>query len=243
MVYSESVAGSAPGVLGPGSPLFAVPPWRGSSTPGAAQAVSFFDMTWRPVSWVGVVRWALVVAWWLVLVAAGLLVVVLVFGLVQPARVRVSMPVLLAMAPVTGHGGGGSARVVVVGGSLRVGGSRAVLLVAFAVVAVALAVVAVIVFELRGLVAGMGPGRPFAMGAGRRLRRIGVAVLGGELLRAGVVLAGGWWAQATLRVPGVGFRHPFAVQADVLVLGVLLVGLGAVFDVGARLQHDQDLTI
>jgi Helix-turn-helix len=76
---------------------------------------------------VGVVRWVLTAAWWLVLVAAGSLVVVLVYGLVQPARMRVSMPVLLAMASVTGHGGGGSARVTVVGGSLRVGGSRALI--------------------------------------------------------------------------------------------------------------------
>lgn len=208
-----------------------------------ARAVSFVDMGWRSVSWVGVVRWALRLAWWGVLLAAGVLVAVVIFGLLQPARMRVSMPVLLAMAPVTGHGGSGSVRVLMVGGSLSVGGSRAVLLVGFGVVAVALAVAAITVFQLRALVAGMGPGRPFAVGAGRRLRWIGAAVVAGELLRASVVLAGGWWAQATLRVPGVRFRHPFAVQVEVVVLGLLLVGLGAVFDVGARLQHDQDLTI
>ncbi len=117
------------------------------------------------------------------------------------------------------------------------------LLVAFAVILIEIAVLGLIVFQLRGLVAPMSAGRPFGAGAGRRVRWIGVAVLVGELVRAGVLLAGGWWAQASLRVPGVRFRHPLLLQSDVLVLGVVLVLLGGLFDVGARLQQDQDLTI
>ncbi len=204
-------------------------------------------MGWRSVSAsavLGGIRVGLLVAWCLLLAAAGVLAVVVVYGMVQPARMRVSMPAVLAMAPLVGRvGGGGSVRVVVSGGSLSVGGSRLVLLVGFAVIVIEIAVLGVVVWQLRQLAASISRGRPFAAGAGRRVRWIGGAVLVGELVRAGVLLAGGWWAQANLRVPGVRFRHPFALQIDLVVLGLLLILLGGVFDVGARLQHDQDLTI
>ncbi len=186
-------------------------------------------------------------AWYLLLAGGVAVIVLLIVGVLRPGRVRVSMPAFLDMdssayaiyARYPRERGSLSA----VTAQLGVPGSRPLLIAAAAVIVVALGLAALVVFQLRRLLTAVVAGRPFATESARRVRLIGAAVLAAELLRAAVLFGASWWAHGHLHADGVRFREVFPVRLEVILLGVLLVLLGQVFDLGARLQQDHDLTI
>lgn len=194
-----------------------------------------------------VVKRLLDVGWYLLLAFSVVAPALLVVGLLHPDRVRVSIPAFVDLDPsaymISSKSAGQEAVVHGLAGDVSLAGSRAGLIVTAAVIFMGLGLALLVVFQLRALLAGVVGGRPFAVDSARRVRLIGIAVLAAELLRAVVLFAASWWARDHLRARGVSFREVFPLRIEVLLLGVLLVLLGEVFGVGARLQHDHDLTI
>ncbi len=186
-------------------------------------------------------------AWYLLLAGAIVAVLLVIAGLLRPGHVRISIPAFLSLDPsthpITSAYPGRHAELHGVTGELSIPGSRTLLVVTFAVIAVGLGLAGLVVFQLRRLLAGMMGGRAFAADSARRVRIIAVAVLAAELLRAVVLSAASWWAHNHLHGTGLAFREVFPVRIDVLLLALMLVLLGEVFRLGARLQDDHDLTI
>ncbi len=192
--------------------------------------------------WLAVATVGLAMVWWVVLVGSAALIAVLAMLAAVGAPLRVWVPVRLALSS-------GSVRVrppvSLSGGtaSLGVRGSGPAVLMVLGVVAVGVSLLLVIIFQLRRLVAALRAGRPFTAGNARRVTVVGVTLVLSELLRAGVLLAGSWWAARHFHASGVVFRAGFPVRIEVLAAGALLIVFAEVFHYGAALQQDHDLTI
>lgn len=104
-------------------------------------------------------------------------------------------------------------------------------------------VVLCIVFLLRRIFQSVIDGEPFSLANASRLRAIGIIIM-----VAGVLfpLAQYLTAKAVLSrvaVDGIPLNPPFSFELDMVVLGLMLVALSTVFTHGARLEHDQSLTV
>ncbi|HSK95916.1 MAG TPA: DUF2975 domain-containing protein [Euzebyales bacterium] len=201
-----------------------------------------------PTALTSVLRRVLDVLWYAVVVGAPLIGAVVALGVVQGWGPTVEMPLHFTPDP-TAHeisgpiAGMRNARIEDAAGTLRFEAHPAVVLGALAIALMGVVVVLVVLHQLRGLVATLSAGTPFVLANARRLRVVGLAVIGSELATVGVKLALSLWATHNLTVQGLTIRWEFRPHIAVLLLGALILLIAEVFRVGTRLQQDHDLTI
>jgi Protein of unknown function (DUF2975) len=199
----------------------------------------------RTVASLTVVKVALDVAWWLIFLGAGALVLLFGIAAALGVNLRVSVPVFMSLPP-------GSYRIAArtsgatlhdVTGQLSLSGSKPAIFVSLGVIVVAAGLVLFIVQQLRRLLETVRRGKPFTAANARRVTIVGVAVVVSELLRASVLLVGSWWVAHHVPATGIRFRAGFPLRLEVLAAGVLLIVFAEVFRLGVALQEDHDLTI
>ncbi|MHB2023817.1 MAG: DUF2975 domain-containing protein [Mycobacteriales bacterium] len=191
-----------------------------------------------------VVKAALDVAWFVLLVGSVMAAGVIIAAMALGAHPYLDFPVAFAIHGTYAVAGSGQhASVVGAGGQLRLRPPVEVVALGLVFVAAGIAFALVVLAQLRALVGQALAGSPFGTGAARRVRLIGVAIVVMEATRALVVLAGSAWARSHVSGPGLSFRASFPLDLAVVGLGVLVAALGEVFPIGEALQADHDLTI
>ena len=86
-------------------------------------------------------------------------------------------------------------------------------------------------------------GQPFIAANARRLRRVAVAVIASELVRASMVSFDQYYAMTHFRATGLIFDASFIVDFSAIVLGLVILAIAEVFAAGTRLDEDQALTV
>lgn len=86
-------------------------------------------------------------------------------------------------------------------------------------------------------------GQPFSDANARRLRRVAVAVIAGEVGRASMVAFNQFYAKAHFTATGLLFDWSFNIDGFAVVLGLIILAIAEVFAAGTRLDEDQALTI
>jgi hypothetical protein len=190
------------------------------------------------------------VAWWACLIAIVPLVLMLPVFLFAQVEEPVEMGVLarfqltgsaLAAAPAAGP----VETVQVRGqGLLRIPqDDKTALFLQILAVIVVLAVVLYVLRHLRALLRSVREGRPFEPGNARRIRDVGLAVVGWNLLAPVAKYAVGKVVLDGVRLPGVALKPPLDFQPDGLFLGLSILVLAEVFRRASLLQQDQNLTV
>jgi hypothetical protein len=86
-------------------------------------------------------------------------------------------------------------------------------------------------------------GQPFTPVNASRLRRVAIAVIAGELLRASMVAFNQFYAKTHFTATGLLFDWSFNIDFFGIVLGLIILAIAEVFAAGTRLDEDQALTI
>ena len=86
-------------------------------------------------------------------------------------------------------------------------------------------------------------GQPFIDANARRLRRVAVAVIAGELVRAAMVFFNQFYAKTHFTATGLLFDASFNIDFFAVVLGLIVLAIAEVFAAGTRLDEDRALTI
>lgn len=191
-----------------------------------------------------VLKRVLDVAWFVLLIGSVVAATALVVAMAVGDHLHVTFPVAFSVRGTFVVAGSSHPASVTQGSGrlsiqLSAGLTAAVLALVVAVVGFAL----VVLHQLRALMSEALAGSPFGTRSARRVRVIGVAIIGVEVFRALVVFAGSLWAQSHVHGPGLSFRAAFPVNLEVVGLGILVVLLAEVFRHGAALQVDHDLTV
>lgn len=209
----------------------------------------------RTLSFILAGLWYLCLAWNAVML---IFLIALIGGVEMPERVKVFVPLPIN---VTYENAGGADRtpavqpegVAVVAGHtdviVNVKEVKDRIILTIAVLLLSLAAL-LIVRELRAILREVKSGRPFSAENPRRLRRIGWLVL------ALGPLEGGWtfWMASRfldrLAIPGATLSinpelHLFIgdFNFNSILLGLLILLIAQIFELGVRLQEEQDLTI
>lgn len=116
-------------------------------------------------------------------------------------------------------------------------------LLAGLVMAVAAAAWLFIVSQFRGLLGALRTGAPFASTNELRVRRIGVTVIAFAFGQAVLAWGAGLFLEHSMHADGITLDTHFALDVPVVLLGVVLLALSAVFRAGIELAEDQALTI
>ncbi len=191
-----------------------------------------------------ILKRALDVAWYVVLVGSVLAVAFLVAEVARGAHPNVDFPVAFILHgtyAVTGTSR--RASIVQAGGQLTVRPPAELVAAGLVFVLAGAAFILVVLHQLRTLMGEALAGPPFGTGSARRVRLIGIAIIVVEVARALLVLSGSLWAQSHVSGPGLSFRAAFPINVEVVGLGILVVLLAEVFRHGTDLQADHDLTI
>ena len=101
----------------------------------------------------------------------------------------------------------------------------------------------VVLYQLRRVFGTLAAGDPFVRENATRIRMIGFAVLGMELVRVLVLSAQAYYLRANFSFTGIQLRtlpHP---DLGVLFLGLVLLVIAEVFRQGADLREEQSLTV
>ena len=112
-----------------------------------------------------------------------------------------------------------------------------------ALVAVMLALVLWVLGQLRGVFRTLRDGRPFVPENASRIRRIGYAVILGELARAALVFSSNAYAMTHFSAQGLRFDARPDLNLFAIVHGLIILAIAEVFRAGTRLDEDQSLTI
>lgn len=100
-----------------------------------------------------------------------------------------------------------------------------------------------IVGQLRAVLRSLIHGNPFVPDNARRLRRVALAVLIGEFVRAAIVYAENLYAATHVTAAGVMFDTWPRLDVGTLGHGLIILVIAEVFRVGTRLDEEQALTI
>jgi hypothetical protein len=129
-------------------------------------------------------------------------------------------------------------------GLLRLDGAPGALRVTnTAIVVLLLAVALWILRQFTALFRALRAEQFFLAANAVRVRRIGWAVILGELARAAIVCFENSWAMQHVTVAGLRLESHFQVNAFAIVCGVMILALAEVFREGARLDREASLTI
>ncbi|HET9195994.1 MAG TPA: DUF2975 domain-containing protein [Vicinamibacterales bacterium] len=97
--------------------------------------------------------------------------------------------------------------------------------------------------QLQKVVSTMRKGQPFVAANAKRLRRVAVAVVAGEVLRAGLVFVDQFYAKTHFTAAGLLFDASFNVDFFEVFLAFVIFAIAEVFAAGTRLDEDHALTI
>lgn len=173
-------------------------------------------------------------AWYLGLIAVGLLVVLQVYFRVGLMRGPEQFP--------------GSLQIETPGLVFRFtdgmpGPSLAQFVLQFFLILFLLAIGLLVLYQLRKIFATLAGETPFTGENVRRIRIIGIAVVTGSLLSTIVHFMIGLYISNIVHLPGLELYANFKVDISGIFLGVVVIILAEVFRYGASLQEEQDLTV
>lgn len=188
--------------------------------------------------------------WWLSIAAialVGALLVLLAAHAIHSGAIGVGSYLQLPPSTykLTAHQlGGSSAELRNVSAAVAFSRPRAAfVLVAGAILAVAGAWLLTVLHQLRQLVGSAQKGEMFAPANAGRIQRLGIAVIGFELVRSVAEWAGSLYLKDNVNARGLSLRAHLALNVPVLLVGLLLLVLAAAFGLGTQLQEDHDLTV
>ena len=121
--------------------------------------------------------------------------------------------------------------------------SRASVAGPLALVAVMLALVLWVLSQLSAVFRSLRDRRPFVPDNAIRIRRIGYAVIAGELARAVLIFSANSYAMTHFSADGLRFDARPDVNVFAIVHGLIILAIAEVFRAGTRLNEDQSLTI
>ncbi len=173
-------------------------------------------------------------AWYLGLIAVGLLVVLQVYFLVGLIRGSDQFP--------------GSLQIETPGLVFRFTDgmpepARTQFVLMLILYLILLAVGLLVLYQLRKIFATLAGETPFTGENVRRIRIIGIAVIAGSLLSTVAHFMLGIYISNIVQMPGLELYANFKVDISGIFLGAVVIILAEVFRYGARLQEEQDLTI
>lgn len=199
--------------------------------------------------------------WWWVLVASTLLcILVLVSGVnvaiqigpngepnfVAGSTAEMVLPVAFQLdadtARVTSVDRSNRGAIEKAGGRLRLA-TPARPWIAMAAAAVVMALVLWIVAELAALCRSVRDGQPFARANVGRVRRLALALVLAEAVRAVVVYTAHAYVASHFAADHLRFTASPHVDAPAIVSAMILLVLAEVFRTGTRLDEDQSLTV
>jgi hypothetical protein len=135
-------------------------------------------------------------------------------------------------------------RIDRVEGSLRISPDDRRVLVANAVAFLLVTVFTLFVIdELRAVLKTLIQGSPFVASNATHIRRIGLAVIVGELVRTAVVFAENYYATTHVAIAGVQFDAWPSVSLSTIGCGLIILVIAEVFRIGTRLDEEQSLTV
>ena len=121
--------------------------------------------------------------------------------------------------------------------------SRASVAGPMALVAVMLAFILWALSQLIAVFRTLRDRQPFVPDNAIRIRRIGYAVIAGELARAVLVFSANTYAMTHFSADGLRFDARPDLNLFAIVHGLIILAIAEVFRVGTRLNEDQSLTI
>ena len=158
-----------------------------------------------------------------------------------PVTVEVDAGTHRVTAPSLGIDDGQLSRL---GGSLRFPARKGPLFIAnLTILAGSLALALWVLGQLRGLFRTLRDGRPFVPSNATRVRRIGWAVILGELAWSAVMFFENYYAMTHFSAPGLSFDARLHVDVFAIISGLIILVISEVFREGTRLDEDRSLTI
>jgi hypothetical protein len=97
--------------------------------------------------------------------------------------------------------------------------------------------------QLRAVLRTVRDGRPFVPVNATRVRRIGWAVIAGELARTAVVLLENAYAMQHFSAEGLTFSVRPDLSVFAIIQGLIILVIAEVFRAGTRLDEEQSLTV
>jgi Protein of unknown function (DUF2975) len=200
------------------------------------------------------------VLWWWVLLASGVLVALVPWGLNVGVQIGPNgEPNFVAgsgaqmVLPVAFELDAGAAQVTSVdrpnGGAIEQASGLMRLTtpdrpwIAMAAAAVLMALVLWILAELAALCRSVRDGQPFAPRNAGRIRRLALALVLGEVSRAAIVYTAHAYAAAHFAADHLRFTASPHIDAPAIVSALILLVLAEAFRTGTRLDEDQSLTV
>jgi hypothetical protein len=196
------------------------------------------------------IRFVLDATWWLVVVSLALLAGLLALSFFvnwEGDNLTMDLPVALELdAPV--HGSDASiqkdARIDRLRGNLRfpvhngafLSGSVSLLMIFLSFLLWGLT-------QLRHVFRSPGRGLPFIPENARRIRWVGIAVILGEVARAGLVYFWSYYTSLHFTADGLRFVASADLNGITIVSGLAILVIAEVFREGTRLQENESLTI
>lgn len=196
-----------------------------------------------------VVKVVLEATWWAVAVSMGLLLILLVgsffLDLDNAKDLTLSLPVAVQLdAPLRDAGGEPNARFEKLRGNLRFPARKGAFFSgSVAVIVLMCGYLLWMVTQLRHVFRSLSQQLPFVVENARRIRWVGVAVILGELVRAGLVYFWSYYSSLHFTVSGLHFAPSADLNLITIVSGLAILVIAEVFQEGARLQEEQSLTI
>ena len=204
---------------------------------GKASLSSFLLVVWS-IAWYVV---ALVLALMTCLVVVSLWIDLRGFEIDIPVSFSVDTRAVQVTAPALGVD---AAEIRHVRGSMSFPPpSRASVIGPLAFGVIMLALVLWVLGQLSAVFRTLRDRRPFVADNAIRIRRIGYAVILGELARAALVFSANSYAMTHFSANGLRFDARPDVNAFAIVHGLIILAIAEVFRAGTRLDEDQSLTI
>ncbi len=114
----------------------------------------------------------------------------------------------------------------------------------FALVVPLLAMGLLIIFQLRKIFATIAKGSPFSMENSKRIRVIGWTIIAASAIKALLSFLLGLYFSTLINLPGLDLMANIRLQDFAGVFaGVIVLALAEVFQHGARLQEESNLTV
>lgn len=114
----------------------------------------------------------------------------------------------------------------------------------FALVVALLAMGLLIIFQLKKIFTTMTEGSPFSMENSKRIRVIGWTIIAASVIKALLGFLLGLYFSTLINLPGLDLTANFRLQDFAGVFaGIIILALAEVFQHGARLQEESNLTV
>lgn len=196
------------------------------------------------------IRVVLDTVWWIAAVAMAAVTGVTLLSLVvnlEPRNLTMDLPVALELElPIQSLDGADAAgaRLEKLRGNLRFPVKNGPFL--FGSVVIVLVVLGLFLWvldQLRQLFRSLSRGQPFIPENVRRIRRVGYAMMAGEVLRALVFYFWSYYSSQHFIGSGLRFIASTEINGTAILAGLAILVIAEVFHEGTRLKDEQSLTI